>query len=65
MDWAGLTADAPGRNYSNGPSNHHQNDLFIFLSAWGSWAATLAWTLWWINVVLSLGTNLLLALTVI
>lgn len=39
--------------------------VFVCVPAWGPWAATLAWTLWWIDVVLSLGTNLLLPFIVI
>jgi len=29
---------------------------FVCVPAWGYWAATLAWTLWWIDVVLAIGT---------
>lgn len=39
--------------------------VFVCVPAWGSWAATLAWTLWWIDVVLSLGTNLFLPFIII
>jgi len=39
--------------------------VLVCVPAWGPWAATLAWTLWWIDVVLSLGTNLLLPFIVI
>ena len=34
--------------------------VFVCVPTWGSWAATLAWVLWWIDVVFALGTNLLL-----
>ncbi|KAH7109598.1 sulfite transporter Ssu1 [Dendryphion nanum] len=34
--------------------------VFVCVPAWGSWAAILAWVLWWIDVILALGTNLLL-----
>ena len=27
--------------------------VFVCVPAWGPWAATLAWTLWWIDVVIS------------
>lgn len=33
---------------------------FVCVPAWGSWAATLAWTLWWIDVVISLANNMYL-----
>lgn len=39
--------------------------VFVCVPAWGPWAATLAWTLWWIDVVLSLSTNLLLPFIII
>ena len=31
---------------------------FVCVPAWGQGAAILAWTLWWIDVVLSLATNM-------
>lgn len=34
--------------------------VFVCVPAFGNWAATLAWALWWIDVVLSLATNLYL-----
>lgn len=34
--------------------------VFICVPAWGSWATTLAWTLWWVDVVLAMSTNLYL-----
>ncbi len=30
--------------------------VFVCVPAWGSWATTLAWTLWWIDAVISLMT---------
>ncbi|KIW04163.1 uncharacterized protein PV09_04970 [Verruconis gallopava] len=30
----------------------------VCVPAWGSWVATFAWTLWWIDVVAALATNL-------
>jgi tellurite resistance protein TehA-like permease len=31
--------------------------VFVCVPAWGPGAATLAWVLWWIDVVLAVGTN--------
>lgn len=31
--------------------------VFVCVPAWGSWAAILAWVLWWIDVVLAVATN--------
>lgn len=31
--------------------------VFVCVPAWGSWAAQLAWTLWWIDVACAAGTN--------
>ncbi|KAJ9655631.1 Plasma membrane sulfite pump involved in sulfite metabolism [Neophaeococcomyces mojaviensis] len=39
--------------------------VFVCVPAWGHGAVTLAWTLWWINVVLSLTTALYLPFTII
>lgn len=33
---------------------------FVCVPAWGQWAATLAWTLWWIDAVISLANNMYL-----
>ncbi|CAG8947775.1 unnamed protein product [Penicillium salamii] len=33
---------------------------FVCVPAWGPWAATLAWTLWWIDAVISLANNMYL-----
>ncbi|KAK6380956.1 Plasma membrane sulfite pump involved in sulfite metabolism [Exophiala oligosperma] len=30
--------------------------VFVCVPAWGAWAATLAWTLWWIDVVVSVAS---------
>lgn len=30
--------------------------VFVCVPAWGAWATTLAWTLWWIDVVFSVAT---------
>lgn len=30
--------------------------VFVCVPAWGPWATTLAWTLWWIDVVISVAT---------
>jgi hypothetical protein len=32
----------------------------VCVPAWGPWVVTFAWTLWWIDVVLAVGTNLYL-----
>jgi tellurite resistance protein TehA-like permease len=34
--------------------------VFVCVPAWGPWAATLAWTLWWIDVVISVATCMFL-----
>ena len=34
--------------------------VFVCVPAWGDWAAILAWSLWWIDVILAVGTNFLL-----
>lgn len=31
--------------------------VFVCVPIWGDWAANLAWALWWVDVVLSVGTN--------
>jgi len=31
--------------------------VFVCVPAWGNWVATLAWVLWWIDVVLAVSTN--------
>ena len=33
---------------------------FVCVPAWGQWAATLAWALWWIDAVISLANNMYL-----
>lgn len=33
---------------------------FVCVPAWGQWAAILAWTLWWIDAVISLANNMYL-----
>ncbi|KAJ5345878.1 C4-dicarboxylate transporter/malic acid transport protein [Penicillium brevicompactum] len=33
---------------------------FVCVPAWGNWAGTLAWTLWWIDAVISLANNMYL-----
>lgn len=30
--------------------------VFICVPAWGSWAATMAWVMWWIDAVVSMAT---------
>lgn len=34
--------------------------VFVCVPAWGPWAVTLAWTLWWIDVVISIATCMFL-----
>lgn len=34
--------------------------VFVCVPAWGDWAATLAWALWWVDVACALATNLYL-----
>ncbi|KAI1324958.1 sulfite transporter Ssu1 [Xylariaceae sp. FL0255] len=31
--------------------------VFVCVPAWGNWAASLAWALWWVDVVLAIATN--------
>lgn len=38
---------------------------FVCVPAWGPWAATLAWVLWWIDVVLAVASCLGLPFIVI
>ncbi|KAH8904686.1 hypothetical protein BR93DRAFT_829748 [Coniochaeta sp. PMI_546] len=39
--------------------------VFVCVPAWGTWAAHLAWALWWVDVVLALATNLYLPFVII
>ena len=38
--------------------------VFVCVPAWGDWATTLAWTLWWIDVVVSVATCMYLPFVV-
>lgn len=33
---------------------------YVCVPAWGDWAATLAWALWWIDAVISVANNMYL-----